>query len=184
MFNRRRILLALGATPFCAGHSLSSRADDLYDDYINSTSKLPFVTFLGRQATLSTVGHAFVGVGVQLDATLLVYERFFGLYPKDGSLAAVKSVFGPTSGKLDATWADVSWDTEFRRYMDDSQKALVLAQFLKWSSDSPDYSLVGNGGINCNGFVADVARSIGMKVPDDAGTTRPWKFIVALKSIN
>lgn len=183
MFFSRRTLLAFGVASLSGTLPTASHAD-LYDDYINSTSKQPFVAFLGRQATSSTIGHAFVAVGVRLDATLLVYERFFGLYPKDGSLAAVKSVFGPTSGKLDATWEDVTWDTEFRRSISDSQRAQVLTQFGKWSSEAPQYSLTANGGLNCNGLVGDVARSLGMRVPEGAGTTRPWKFIEALKSSN
>lgn len=184
MLGRRQILLALGSAPFWLGRSLQSHASDLYDDYINSTSKEPFVAFLARQATLGTVGHAFVGVGVQLDSSLLVYERFFGLYPKDGSLAAVKSIFSPVSGKLDANWDDLSWDTELRRTINDSQKTQVLLQFQRWSSAAPEYSLAGNGGINCNGLIADVARALDMKVPGGAGTTRPWKFIEGLRSAN
>lgn len=179
IINRRNVLILPAAALF----SSVSRAD-LYDDYINSTSKQPFVAFLGRVATPSTVGHAFISLGVRLDANVLVYERFFGLYPRDGSLAAVKSVFGPTSGKLDATWADVIWDTEFIQDVDDSQKTAALAQFEKWKSDAPEYSLTGNGGINCNGLVGDIARSLGLSVPNGAGTTRPWKFIEALKAAN
>lgn len=180
----RRTFLALAAVPLWGGFQQSAFAADLYDLYLNSTSKEPFVAFLGREGSTSTVGHAFVGVGVRLDATLIVYERFYGLYPKDGALAAVKSVFTPVSGKLDATWGDVYWDTELNQPIDASQKLKVLAQFDKWSSAAPQYSLVGNGGINCNGLVGDVARSVGMKVPDGSGTTRPWKFIKALKSAN
>lgn len=184
MIHRRRILQALVVTPFWVAHSTQSHASDIYDDYVNSVSKQPFVAFLGREANLSTVGHAFVGIGVQLDTTLLVYERLFGLYPKDGTLAAVKSVFSSVSGKLDLSWSDIAWDTEIRRFIDDNQKAKVLSQFLKWSSDEPEYSLLSNSGINCNGLVGDVASSLDMKVPKGAGTTRPWKFIEALKLEN
>lgn len=184
MVVRRRMLLALGTAPLWGGFQPVARAEDLYDDYINSASKKPFVAFLGRQGTSSTIGHAFVGVGVSLDATLLVYERFYGLYPKNGSLAAIKSVFSPISGKLDATWEDISWDTELNRPIKASQKVKVLAQFEKWSSAAPQYSLVANGGMNCNSLVSDVAQSLGMKVPDGGGSTRPWKFIEALKWAN
>lgn len=184
MLIRRRTFLVLGTAPLCATLPLQSWAGDLYSDYINSTSKQPFVAFLGRQGSTSTVGHAFVGVGVRLDASLIVYEKLFGLYPKDGALAAIKSVFGPTSGKLDKTWDDLSWDTELIHRLDDSQKAGVLSQFKKWTSSAPAYSLVANGGINCNGLVSDVARSLGMKVPENPGTTRPWIFIEGLKLAN
>lgn len=184
MVIQRRMFLALGTASWWGGFTIIARAGDLYDDYINSTSKQPFVAFLGRQGSSSTIGHAFVGVGVRLNATLLVYERFYGLYPNNGALAAVKSVFSPVSGKLDASWDDVSWDAELSRSVDANQKVKVLAQFDKWSSAAPQYSLVANGGINCNGLIADVARNLNMNVPGGAGTTRPWKFIEALKAAN
>ncbi len=181
---RRRQVVSLTAIPVLGAGSRIARAADLYEQYLNSPSKQPFVSFLGRQGSLSTVGHAFIGVGVRLDATLIVYERLFGLYPKDGALAGLKSVFGPTSGKLDRDWADMSWDVELTRSIDLTAKAKVVAQLDKWKSDAPEYSLVGNGGANCNILVGDVARSLGMKVPQGAGSTRPWKFIEALKSAN
>lgn len=184
MVVRRQMLRTLGVAPLWGGLSLTAWAGDLYDDYINSTSKKPFIAFLGREGTGGTIGHAFVGLGVRLDANLVIYERFYGLYPKDGSLAAIKSIFAPTSGKLDATWDDVSWDTELNRPIDTSQKSKVLAQFEKWNSTAPQYSLLANGGMNCNSLVGDVAHSLGMKVPAGGGSTRPWKFIEALKSAN
>jgi hypothetical protein len=177
MVSRRNICLALCAFPTLA------RAD-LYDDYINSTSKQPFVSFQGRKATLDTIGHAFVGVGVQIDSGLRVYERFFGLYPKDGVLAAIKSVFTPATGLLDQTWNDLAWDTQLIQSIDDSQKALVLAKFDEWTSSTPQYSLTANNSLNCNALVAAVAQSVGLKVPSGAGSTRPWKFIEALKALN
>lgn len=157
---------------------------DLYDDYINSTSNRPFVSFQGRKGSVSTVGHAFVGVGVQLNATLRIYERFFGLYPDGDTLEALKSVFSPTSGRLDQTWSDITWDTELVKWVDDTQRKQVLTTFDDWSSSAPEYSLLGNGGLNCNGLLAEVATSVGLLVPDGAGTTRPWKFIEAIKSLN
>ncbi len=157
---------------------------DLYDDFINSVSKKPFVSFLGRKGSTSTIGHAFVGVGVELDAGLLLFERFFGLYPKDGALAGLKSSFGPQSGKLDRTWDDLAWDTELRRFIDDNQKAAVLAHFNEWSATPPKYSLTGNGGMNCNGLVAAVAATVSLKVPGGAGSTRPWRYIEQLKELN
>lgn len=184
MFHRREVLV-LGVAPLSSSFPLDTRAGDLYDDYINSTSKQPFVSFLGREGSPSSVGHAFVGVGVTLDATLYVYERFFGLYPaSSGVLVAVKSLFTRTSGRLDVTWADVKWDTEFRRPIDDDQKAVVLSRFEKWTSVAPEYSLLANDGKNCNALVGDVAASVSLSVPSGAGTTRPWKYIEALKSAN
>lgn len=184
MITRQTALKIFGTVPILGSVLPGSWATDLYDDYINSTSKVPFVAFLGREATGATIGHAFVGVGVRLDATFTVYERIYGLYPKDGALAAVKSIFTPISGKIDSTWADMSWDSEINRTIDANQKVNVLDQFEKWGSSAPQYSLLANDGMNCNSMVADVARSLEMTVPDGAGSTRPWKFIKALDSAN
>lgn len=177
MLSRRRFVTLTLCTPGAAWA-------DLYDDYINSVSKKPFVAFLGRKATTSTIGHAFVGAGIELEAGLLLYERFFGLYPKDGSLAAVKSVFTKQSGKLDRSWDDLAWDTELRRFIDVNQKTAVLALFTKWSADAPSYSLTANDGMNCNSLVGEVAKGVMLRVPSGAGVTRPWKYIDALKALN
>lgn len=162
--------------------STAARAD-LYDDYINSKSKKPFVAFLGRKS--GTVGHAFTGVGTEIDSGLRVYERFFGLYPAEGGkLSAVKLVFSKTSGRIDHTWNDVSWDVQFRRDITPEQKEAVLAQFQKWSADTPQYSLLANDGKNCNAMVADVAKVVGLQAPAGAGTTFPWNYIEELKKLN
>ena len=177
--SRRHFCAGLLATPMLV------RADDLYDDYINSTSKQPFVAFLGRKGSSDSVGHAFVGVGVQIDAGLRVYERLFGLYSlNDTTLGVIKSIFTPVSGRLDYTWKDVSWDTELRRSIDDDQKKAVLAKFDEWSSAAPQYSLLANGAKNCSALAGAVAGSVGMSVPAGAGSTRPWKYIEALKAAN
>lgn len=175
--SRRLLCVAIALTP------VTSIAD-LFNDYINSTSKHYFVSFLGREGTTATIGHSFVGVGIQIEATLRLYERLFGLYPKDGTLAAVKSVFTKTSGKIDRTWDDITWDTELFIPIDEAKRNLVLAKFQEWSSNAPEYALLGNGAINCSGLVAEVAKLTGLKVPDGAGTTRPWRYIEALKKAN
>lgn len=43
---------------------------------------------------------------------------------------------------------------------------------------------VANDALNCNALVAAVAQSAGLKVPSGPGSTRPWKFIEALKKLN
>ncbi|BBB64247.1 hypothetical protein UNDKW_5974 (plasmid) [Undibacterium sp. KW1] len=150
---------------------------------MNSTSKFPFVSFQGRKAAIDSVGHAFVGVGVQIEEGLRVYLHLFGLYPDGGTLTAVKSVFTSVSGKLDEKWTDLVWDTDLIVTVDEDQFKLVLKEFDIWSESGPDYSLLNNDGINCSALAAAVAGSINMKVPDGAGSTRPWKFIEALKAL-
>ena len=92
MLSRRAILAAVGSL------GASTARADLYDDYINSTSKRPFVAFLARKGV---PGHAFVGVGVDLESGLRVYERFFGMYPDSaGKMSSVNLIFSKTSGRL------------------------------------------------------------------------------------
>lgn len=172
----RRAFLGLLALAASNAHA------DLYDDYMNSTSKEPFVAFLARKGA---PGHAFVALGVRLNAGLKVYERFFGLYPDDtGKLASLKLVFGRTTGRLDYRWADTRWDVAFERSVSPEQMAQVKAQFARWSENTPTYALLGNGGKNCSMLVGDVARSIGMKVPDGAASSLPWDFVESLRNAN
>ena len=66
--SRRALLLATGLTSFIG----TARAD-LYDDYINSSSKVPFVAFLARSPSVDGPGHAYVGLGVEVDNGNVIY---------------------------------------------------------------------------------------------------------------
>lgn len=155
---------------------------DLYDDYLNSTSKQPFVMFLARNGI---PGHAFVGVGVQLSADLIVYERFFGYYPTgEDKLADAKLIFGKTSGALNYKWKDVSWDVTFRRDVDEKQKQAAIAVTDRWKGNDPKYNLFALGGKNCSAFVAEVAAAIGLTAPSGAGSMLPGSYIEKLRAAN
>ena len=155
---------------------------DLYDDYINSTSKQPFVAFLARRGV---PGHAFVGIGVTLEAGLTVYERFLGFYPLlDGTPADAKLVFGQTSGALDFKWHDLAWDEKYVVTVDDSKKAAALAVADTWRQSGSQYNMFAAGGKNCSSFVGEVATSIGLKAPGGAGSMFPADYIRALREAN
>lgn len=175
---RRGFLLAT-----CGLAALPRRASaDLYDDYINSTSKEPFVAFLARGGV---PGHAFVAIGVRLNAGLEVYERFFGYYPAgDGKLSQAKLVFGKESGKLDYRWADLSWDETYRVSIDDTKRAAALAVIERWRSKDPKYNLFALGGKNCSVFASEVAVAIGLKAASGPGAMLPVDYIRALRRIN
>jgi hypothetical protein len=161
---------------------ISAVRADLYDDYLNSTSKQPFVAFLARSGT---PGHAFVGVGVKLNAGLLVYERFFGYYPgASGAAEQAKLVLGRTTGALEHKWADTSWDVSFTFNIDDNQRKKALAVADKWKQSDPQYNLFAQGGKNCNSFAAEVATAVGLKAPPGPGTTLPPAYIQKLKDAN
>ena len=179
--DRRSFLIASALLPSMAWA-------DLYDDYINSTSKQPFVSFLGRKS--GPVGHAFVGLGVKLNANLFVYEYLFGLYPKEGKKLQLKMIFSQVTGDLrnyaDAKdiFSDTKWDVELLKDLTAAQHTAVKKQMEIWKVSAPPYNLLANDGKNCNALVGSVATMVGMKDPGGAGTTLPWHYIEALKKAN
>ena len=176
--NRRQAVVCL---PVAALLSLPARAD-LYDDYINSTSKQPFVIFLARKGV---PGHAFVGIGVQLEASLIVYERFFGYYPVGSNkLSEAKLVFSKTTGALDYKWKDATWDVKYRKDFDDVKRQAALGVADTWQGNDPKYNLFALGGKNCSVFAGEVAKAIGLKVPSGAGSMLQADFIAKLRETN
>lgn len=174
----RRQLMGLTVAAVLAAEAKA----DLYDDYINSTSKQPFVAFLARKGV---PGHAFVGIGVKLEAGTFVYERFFGFYPLAGGKASeVKLVFGKVSGALDYKWKDTAWDEAYVVRVDDAQKTAALAVADRWKATDPKYNLFASGGANCSAFAAEVAVAVGLKAPQGAGGMLPAAYIEKLKKAN
>ncbi|HRD89175.1 MAG TPA: hypothetical protein PK752_13115 [Accumulibacter sp.] len=174
----RRQLLALAAISLIPKVATA----DIYDDYINSASKQPFVAFLARKGI---PGHAFVGIGVRLEAGLIVYERFFGYYPAaNGAASEVKLIFGKASGALDYKWKDTAWDEAYVVQVDDARKASAIAVADKWKGADPKYNLFASGGKNCSTFASEVAAAVGLKVPSGAGSMLPATYIEKLKKAN
>lgn len=174
----RRQFLALAAASLIP----EAATADLYDDYINSNSKQPFIAFLARKGV---PGHAFVGIGVRLEAGLTVYERFFGYYPvASGTASEVKLVFGKVSGALDYKWKDTAWDEAYIVQVDDARKASAIAVADKWKGADPKYNLFASGGKNCSTFASEVAAAVGLKVPSGAGSMLPSTYIEKLKKAN
>lgn len=184
MIFRRRTVLALAAAPLSI-QFFTSCSSDLYNIYHQNTLRRPFIAFFGRQGPPNALGHAFIGTGVSLDGELDVYERFFGVFSKhDGVSTAVKSRFTRTSGQINAPWKNAKWDTEIRRPINEAQRVVVLSRFDKWEMATPQYSLLANEGRNFNLLVDDIAASAGLILPVGADTTRPEKYIDALKAKN
>ena len=125
---RREFLLS--CIPLMVLSAISEPAfADLYDDYINSVSKRPFVSFLARESpgSIDKPGHAYIGVGVELDNGLLVYEKLLGYYPVDESTwGEIKASFSTASGELKSKIDDVAWDVEFRVNTDDTGHSNAL----------------------------------------------------------
>lgn len=180
---RRSLLLAAGIGIVAP----SVARADLYDDYINSVSKQPFVAFLARQSpgAITKPGHSYVGIGVELDNGLTVYERLLGYFPKDEStFGQIKAVFSKVSGSLAAQMPDLVWTVEYRVKVNAIQRIAAIAVTEQWLSNDPKYNMFAQGGKNCSSFAAEVAASVGLKVPSGPGGKFPVTFMQELKQMN
>src|SRR5205809_755137 len=137
----RRLFLFLSAIA-----TVSPAHADLYDDYINSVSKQPFVSFFARDDTLS--GHAFIAVGTELDNGLTVYEGIFGYYPASGDKKFMK-FRGSDRGMITFKNNDYPSTIRYRKNVDTGNKNKVLAVLDKWKSNDPKYNLLARDGKNC-----------------------------------
>jgi hypothetical protein len=155
---------------------------DLYDDYINSRSKQPFVSFFARNDTAS--GHAFVSVGTELDNGLTVYEGIYGYYPASGDKKIMK-FRSSDRGIITFKENDYPSTIRYRKNVDDTKKRKALAVFDKWNNDDPRYNILAMGGKNCNSLAKEVAEAIGLKIPaDNPGLTFPADYITRLRTAN
>lgn len=175
--SRRDLLTMMGLASVA-----QSALADLYDDYLNSPSKKPFVAFLARSGV---PGHAFVGLGVSLEAGLRVYERFYGYYPAADDKAEVKKlVLGKTSGAIDYKWKDTSWEVSYIAAIDNQAREAVVSILERWKVDDPKYNLFASGGKNCSSLAGEVATAAGLKAPSGAGSMLPVDYIRKLKAAN
>lgn len=162
--------------------SFSARAD-LYDDYINSVSKQPFVSFFARDDTLT--GHAFVSLGTELDNGLTVYEGIFGYYPAGSGKMDIIKTFVGTKGIVTFKENDYPSKIRYRKDVDDATKEKAKVVLSVWTSDDPKYALFGNGGKNCNVLVKEIAEAMGLNTPSDSpSSTFPENYIRKLKEAN
>ena len=179
----RRAFVAFGAA---IGFVSSARAD-LYDDYINSRSKRPFASFLARASdgSLGKPGHSYVAIGVELDNAFRVYERILGYYPKNSdTFELLKAAFSRVTGDIRMELADVAWQVEYRVPLNEEKHKAALRVADTWMKNDPKYNLFANGGKNCSAFAAEVAQSIGLKVPSGAGSKFPMAFMTELRDLN
>lgn len=155
---------------------------DLYDDYINSVSRQPFVSFFARDDTAT--GHAFVAIGTELDNGLTVYEGIYGYYPKNGTKQAMK-IYVSERGVVTFKENDYPSSIKFRKNVDNNAKKKALEVFSRWNQNDPKYNILAVGGKNCNSLVKEVATSIGLKIPtENPGLVFPADYITKLKSEN
>lgn len=128
------------------------------------------------------VGHTFIAYGRVAEDYSIADEKAAGLYPKDNIGGFVFGIAGTES-----TMTPVALDElippsiVYRHRLSPEQYARLLAAIEAARADPPDWSWVG---YNCNSFVADMARVVGMKVPAGSTLLAPMLLVSELKRLN
>lgn len=179
----------LSISLICA--ATSAGADDI--DLIssgNSVSYTPFVEFRARAPHADLlkgdvgVGHAFLFLGRQFaDGSRVLYAAG-GFYPADASNKAMEVVHMVLSkGQVKYTVDDMHDDEVFQSPITSEQESRVKFIMEHWNEKQ--YSVVWQ---NCVSLDRDVARSLGLKVPEFSATQPfsefPNKFLVKLREMN
>ncbi|NIX77103.1 hypothetical protein [Microvirga terricola] len=141
-----------------------------------------FIEFRSRYAL--SYGHTFAMFG-RLNAKGSIVEReVAGLHPKGdspvpwmiGHVVPVASETGPSDGDLEEQYVSA----RYRVLLNDAEYAKVIAFIRKLQANSPLWSAVA---YNCNAFVADIARYMGLGTPSST-LLYPADFINELRKIN
>lgn len=141
-----------------------------------------FIEFRSRYAL--SYGHTFAMFG-RLNAKGDIVEReVAGLHPKGdssvpwmiGHVVPVQSETGPSDGDLEDKYVSA----RYRIVLNEAEYARVIAFIRKLQANSPLWSAVA---YNCNAFVADIARYMGLETPSST-LLYPADFINQLRQIN
>ncbi len=141
-----------------------------------------FVEFRARYAL--SYGHTFAAFG-RLDASgnIRTFE-VAGLHPAGessvpwmvGHLLPVPSETGPSDGDMDPQYISA----RYRVTMDEAEYTKVVAKIRQMQRSTPLWSATL---YNCNSFVGDIARFMGLRA--DIGTMQvPPSYIASLKALN
>jgi hypothetical protein len=131
-----------------------------------------------RARTAASWGHAFVWYGKTSERQVEVA----GLTPAGdtlayvlGHVAWVPSETGASYGDLDPQYLTAS----YRVYLSEPDAKRVFAYIKKLQASSPVWNAET---YNCTGFIGDIARFMGLKVP--YRWQRPENFVSSLKAMN
>ena len=141
-----------------------------------------FIDFRARHAL--SYGHTFAMFG-RLDSRGRIIEReVAGLHPAGdspvpwmiGHVVPVRSETGPSDGDLEEKYVSA----RYRVVLSAAEYAKVTAFIRQLQANSPLWSAVA---YNCNAFVADIARYMGLKTPSST-LLYPADFINKLRDLN
>ena len=141
-----------------------------------------FIEFRARHAL--SYGHTFAMFG-RLDRRGRILEReVAGLHPAGdspvpwmiGHVVPVRSETGPSDGDLEEKYVSA----RYRVVLSAAEYAKVTAFIRKLQANSPLWSAVA---YNCNAFVADIARFMGLETPSST-LLYPADFINKMRDLN
>lgn len=141
-----------------------------------------FIEFRARHAL--SYGHTFAMFG-RLDRRGRILEReVAGLHPAGdspvpwmiGHVVPVRSETGPSDGDLEEKYVSA----RYRVVLSAAEYTKVTAFIKKLQANSPLWSAVA---YNCNAFVADIARYMGLETPSST-LLYPADFINKLRDLN
>ena len=168
------VLLYALATPAHAERNESPGASH------TSTAANYFVEF--RVATIGTYGHSYVAFGKLNGRGQPVEIRYTDHHPRGNyALMALGHVLPvPANTKWDPEVLTLSVASSFRRKITAAQyKSLLAAIHRLQVNKQPYWNVVTN---NCNHYVGELARSIGMRTPTNFQVS--YAFIPALRDLN
>jgi len=131
----------------------------------------------------SPTGHAFVAWGKDSFDANACQASAYGLYPKDGAAAIVRSLFGPVPGKIVAE--SLASKTSYRLIVQVDSTQFAAAEAVrqeKWSKVlESKYELLVT---DCTTFVSDIAGAIHLKRPERAEYLLPESFLKEMMKLN
>lgn len=127
------------------------------------------------------IGHSYIVYGKQAKDGSIAEATQVGLYPKDVTGFAF-GIIG-ADARTEPVGLDMSIPPSvvYRRALTEEEYSRLAAAVERARADPPTWSWTG---YNCNTFVADLAREIGLKTPAGATLMAPGIMVSQLKSLN
>jgi hypothetical protein len=141
-----------------------------------------YIEFRSRSA--ASYGHTFASVGKLDGADNIVTSEIVGLHPASespipwmiGHILPVPSETGASDGDTEAQY----WTARYRVRMDKQRYDDLMTFIRSLQASSPTWHAVF---YNCNAFIGDIARHMGLKAPDNT-MLFPKEYIEELATRN
>jgi hypothetical protein len=141
-----------------------------------------FVEFRSRSAL--SYGHTFIVHGRMNERGPIASSQVAGLHPAGddptpwliGHIIPVPSETGPSDGDLDERYVSA----RYRVQLSEPEYRRVTAYIKQLQASSPTWHAIT---YNCNAFVADIARYMGLQTPSST-LLYPADFISELRTLN